>query len=190
MRRIILAILALAFCVNASAEAPKPAVRLGWSMAPVTAATRFGDENKEFRSDLQYIYKNYHKDIRSTGNFTIACDLVFNEWLSASMYFAYAGFSTDRFDGHSGEKTGEAKGGAFYAVPHISFTYYQNDVMRVYGTIGAGYCVYSGFEKGHGSGVIQFNPAGIQYGRKIFVFAELGFGTMFFGGLVGVGYKF
>ena len=190
MKRFILAALALGFCICASAGSPKPALRLGWSMSPVTTASHFGEESARHLRELQYLYKDYHTDVCSTGNFNLAFDMEFNEWLTGSIYLAYAGFDTDRFDGHTGEKTGEIKGQAFFIVPHVRFTYYNTEHFRAYGTLGAGYCRYAGFENRSGSGVIQFNPAGVEYGRKLFCYAELGFGTMFFGGHIGVGYKF
>ena len=190
MKRIILALILIAASSHASAEAPKPALRLGWSMAPVTAAGHFSEEDGSNLWNLRYIYKDYHTDVHSAGNFSAICDLEFNEWLSASMCFAYSGYSMDCYEGRSGEKSHVAKGSAFYLVPHIRFTYYRNDMLRAYGTLGAGYCIYSGFETRHGSGVVQFNPAGIEYGNKLFGFAELGFGTMFIGGHIGIVYKF
>ena len=190
MRRLILTVLALSLCILASAEAPKPALRLGWSMFPIHGATLFGDESEPYYHELQYLYKDYHTDIRSAGNFHLTCDLEFSEWITGSMYLAYAGFSTDRFDGHTGEKTGVAKGKAFYVAPHIRFTYYRSDLFRVYGTIGGGCAIYSGFQTKHVAGVIQFNPAGFEFGRRFFGFAELGFGSLFMGAHMGVGFKF
>lgn len=159
-------------------------------MVPATAAEHFGDEEHDYSDVLQYLYRDYHKDIRSTGNFNLACDLEFNEWFSASMTLACSSFSMDRFDGRSGDRIGTAKGTALYIVPFARLCYWRNESMRVYGTLGAGYCIYSGFETRHGTGVFQFNPAGIEYGKKFFAYAELGFGTMFIGGHIGVGYKF
>ena len=165
-------------------------LRAGWSMVPVAMASVFADDTDGLPFGLRYIYRDYHMDTRSTGAFNLAADYTFNEWISVSLYASYAGFSQDLYKGTTGAKDGTAKGFALCAVPHLRFTYYGTEMLRVYGCLGVGYIYYSGFPKKDAAVAIQFNPAGIEFGRKFFGYAEAGFGTIYMGVNLGVGYRF
>lgn len=76
--------------------------------------------------------------------------------------------------------------------------------VRLYGKLGFGAVKYFGFDRRNFDSVdgdvefydnsftpgIQFAPFGIELGRKIFGFAEIGVGTLYRGISAGLGYKF
>ena len=165
-------------------------VRAGWSISPVAMAGEFADDREQLPFGLNYIYRDYHKDIKSTGNFNLAADYTFNEWITVSLYASYAGFSRDMYSGVSGKRRSTEKGFAICAVPHFRFTYYGTELLRAYGTLGVGYIYYNGFPSSNAAVAIQFNPAGIEFGRKFFGYAEIGFGTIYMGINAGIGYRF
>ncbi len=191
MKKFLLFLSAACFCIAVSAQdGVQVALRAGWSMVPVAGANDFSGKSLDYGYGLNYLYKDYHKDIKSAGSFGGAVDFHCNEWLTASLYGSWTAFSTKEYDGISQKEERTLKGSAISLVPFVRFSYLSTDIWRIYGCLGAGYTVYSGFPDQSGAFAVQFNPAGVEYGKKLFAYAEAGFGTLFMGVFMGVGYRF
>ena len=84
--------------------------------------------------------------------------------------------------------------------------YMNRRYVRLYGSLGIGAAFYGGFDKltysytdSRGSVQFednsfracgQFSPIGVEFGNKLFGFAEIGIGSLYAGMQAGIGYKF
>ena len=97
-----------------------------------------------------------------------------------------------QFDGITDEMKKERNGQSIIVLPSAQVSFYQKDALRFYMGIGIGGGYYTGFDNmtGNFSFEIEFVPIGIEYGRKVFCFAEgcLGTATNWVHG--GIGFRF
>ena len=161
------------------------------------------DYGKEFMS---YLYSDYYGPTRTLGAISIGADYAVCKWFSVSMDFAVTSFWRDRYNGVGGGPAGSDDGTAFYLLPRAKFMYMNRRYVRLYGSLGIGAAFYSGFDKltysytdGRGSVQFednsfrpcgQFSPIGVEFGNKLFGFAEIGIGSLYAGMQAGIGYKF
>ena len=80
-------------------------------------------------------------------------------------------------------------------LPVLGYKYCDKDNLQVYSSLSLGIGVYFGQNRRHfvdRNVYIQAQavPIGIRYGRRAFVFAEAGYGSVYAGGRVGAGVRF
>ena len=79
----------------------------------------------------------------------------------------------------------------FQVVPQARFNWVSRDLVKMYSSIGIGALIGYDLDKCFDIlPTFQVTPIGIEVGRKVFGFCEGGIGMMYFGGMVGVGYRF
>ena len=112
------------------------------------------------------------------------------KWFTLSVGVAANGVWKDVHDIVSGNKVGRVNGCIFTVMPQAKFTWVNREMLRMYSSLGLG------FTSGEFDGTSDTYPAGqavllgISVGRRLVGFAELGTGTMYMGGMIGVGYRF
>lgn len=151
------------------------------------------------------LYADYYGPTRTSGAIGVGFDYAVCPWLSLSADLAVTSFWRDRYDAVSNAVLRKERGFAFYMLPRAKFMYMNRRKVRLYGSFGVGAVLYDGFDKltysyEDGSGVhfvdnsfracAQLTPIGVEFGRKLFGFAELGTGSLYIGMQAGIGYKF
>jgi hypothetical protein len=140
------------------------------------------------------------------GSFTIQPRFNVNRWFSVGMEFAGQywnshGYKTeDITDPDTGDVTGQKKtykGTAsmlvLAAMPTAHFKYMVHPRCTLYGEAQLGVAYYSFNRSDDPNNVIfsfQAIPFGVTFGRDLYGFAEVGIGTQWMGGHIGVGYRF
>ena len=211
--KFILSALAIMLCTLAAAESydgPRISARVGIGGRPSSALDYFCENTGATGYNLSGIYGDYHGPTKSSGLITAEIDFALASWFSLGLNFGITHFSHDSYNGITGQITKHRKGNALYVLPAGKFNYYNKASLKLYGSFGFGIGKYAGFDNlksstsfvnSYGYTVTsesddtlkfeaQCTPLGIEYGRKIFVFGELGFGTLYNGGRLGVGYRF
>ncbi len=152
------------------------------------------------------LYSDYYGPTRTAGAIGIGFDYAVCWWFSVSVDFAVTSFWRDRYKGVSNQLAGSDGGTAFYLLPRAKLMYMNRRYVRLYGSLGVGAALYDGFDKlsyryTDSDGRVRFEdnsfracgqvtPIGVEFGNKLFGFAELGAGALYTGMQAGIGYKF
>ena len=96
----------------------------------------------------------------------------------------------DVHDVVSGNKSGRVSGCILTVLPQAKFTWVNREMVRLYSSLGLGVTAgeFDGVSDCYLAG--QAVLLGISVGRRLVGFAELGSGSMYMGGMIGVGYRF
>ena len=140
------------------------------------------------------------------GSFTIQPRYNVNRWFSIGMEFAGQYWNSHNYkteditDPDSGEVTGQKKtykGTAtmlvLAAMPTAHFKYMSRPNCSLYGEAQFGVAYYEFNRNADPSDLIisfQAIPFGVTFGRDFYGFAEIGIGTQWMGGHLGIGYRF
>ena len=156
-------------------------------------------------SMMSSLYGDYFGPTRTLGAISLGFDYAVCKWFSVSMDLAVTSFWRERFKAVGNTPAGTDGGAAFYLLPRAKFLYMNRRTVRLYGSAGGGVVFYDGFDKltyrYEDSGGVHFvdnsiracaqlPPVGVEFGRKLFGFAELGVGSLYVGMQAGIGYKF
>jgi len=153
---------------------------------------------------LDRYYGPYTGPVKSTGALSVA-----GEYLIARWFAIEANLSTDmlycsRFDPLNNQKTETRHGVSIAFVPMLRFYYLNRPKVRLYGGFGLGAVAYLGYNLNNQNRISgnriyysgnfvevagQYVPIGVEFGRKIYGFAECGTGTLYSGVRAGVGIK-
>ena len=125
-----------------------------------------------------------------TGNIMAEMDFHFRKWFTLAIGVATNGIWMDKHDAMTDELKGRESGFTLTVLPQARFTWMNKDFIRLYSSVGAG--ITGGSFDGRSEAVIaaQAVPIGISIGGKLFGFAEVGIGTVYIGGMFGIGYRF
>lgn len=178
----------------------KHGVRVGISGTPFVLGlmTDVADGiNFGFVGRLPYIrgvsnfYEDFYGPLYTTGNIGAEFDWVLKKWMTVSAGAYFTGFWADRYNGMTGSLMRKENGVAVSLVGTIRFTYLNRRYVQLYSGVSAGAFVI-GANTGEVGGMIHVQgiPIGVSVGRKVFGFAEVGIGTMYMGGNIGLGYRF
>ena len=156
--------------------------------------------DREFTGDY---YDKLLYDSRDYRNMAFSFGYKYNitSFISVGATFTYAGFNHEDYHRITKETLRQGYNHNFSITPMVSFTYFRNQLVRVYGEVGLGIGGnlhnikeigqdYKSDKSQYDSFMTyQVTWAGVSIGRKFFGFAEMGIGTK---GLIiiGFGYKF
>ena len=167
--------------------------RLGWCGFPALDDLNFSGYNDyvvSYYTPISDVFSDYDGPVYMTGNIMAEMNFHIERWFTLSVGLAADGMWKSFYDVHTEEKTGTSRGASVTILPQARFNWLNRDVVRMYSSVGLG--VTAGrFDDS--SGVFratQLVPVGITVGRRLFGFAEIGYGTLFIGGMFGVGYRF
>ncbi len=174
-------------------------VRFGWGGMPYPYADRF-ETGRMISWDYYDIvsesriagaYQDTYGSVMSTGAFTGDFNWNAGRFINLSATMALCPVWSDRIDGVTLKKNGSDFGMAISILPNIRIMYCNTKKVRVYSSVGLGLGFYPGFKRCEAvCGEFQFNPVGVEVGRKWYGFGEIGVGTLYSGGRIGVGYQF
>lgn len=177
----------------------KHGVRVGISGTPfvlglmtdVADGINFGHHYIYRYPSVKDFYSDFYGPLYTTGNVGAEFDWVLKKWMTVSAGAYFTGFWADRFDGMTGARMRKENGLAVSLVATFRFTYLNRRYVQLYSGVSAGAFVI-GASTGEVSGMVHIQgiPIGVSVGRKVFGFAEVGIGTMYMGGNIGLGYRF
>lgn len=193
MKRLIATLAALLLTFAAFAQEQHLRIGVGgYPLIPsllVNGIGAYPDHYREF-TDLITIYKDYKGNSFTTGNISAEYAWDLKKWLTASISASTDIFWTNYHDAINSEKTDSSVGALVHVMGKARFNWVSREVVRMYSSISLGFI--AGYEPREIIGLpgIQIAPVGIEIGRKIFGFGEIGFGTMYLGAMGGIGYRF
>lgn len=170
-------------------------IRLGWGGYPVADDNSFvGVNNHGFYSyndnSIGDIFSEYDGTTYMTGNIVGEMNFHFKKWFTLSVGVAANGIWKDVYSSQTGIRMRRENGWTATLIPQARFNWVRKHYVKVYSSIGAG--VRAGQFDGGKDILIatQVVPVGVNIGGKLFGFAEVGLGTLYIGGMFGVGYRF
>lgn len=194
MKKVLLIVISLLFSGLAFAQeidAPRLMVRLGAGI-PGSGADKFVEGLYSSNYGLHAIYDDYYTDTKAIPAISAECLYQVNNWFRFGAGFIYGSYSNQRIDGISDKVKEERNGQTFLLMPEAQVTYYDKGLFHMYMgiSIGAGY--YNGYDnlRSKMSFEVEFIPVGIEFGNRIFCFAEGCLGTAVNWVHGGVGFRF
>jgi len=141
------------------------------------------------KGSLSYVYGDYTGNTKTTGTIFGEYNMIFSSGCAFSCDLGMSVFWKERYNGISGEKVQSKTGVAIYVVPKFKYFYLTRKNIRLYGDLGLGAGVFFGFAS-RLRPAFQINPFGLEVGsEKLYGTFEIGAGSLFTGGSVGIGYK-
>lgn len=180
-------------------------VRLGWAGIPLMDAVMFYDGYSPFAvydvswyhpTSMESIYRGYRGPGYMTGIISAEVDFNFKRWFALTLGLGFNGMYQDVYDTMTGRKAGCNRGVSVSVLPEARFNWLNRGMVRMYSSAGLGIVlgVQRNVDYGNSNFVlypaVQFTPAGISVGRRVYGFVECGVGTQFTGGMAGVGVRF
>lgn len=153
-------------------------------------------------------YRDYRENGTSYGTLLLQYDYNFRKWFTISANIGVDLLHGSLYDGYTRRRKGWQQAYGFDFYPEFRFTYFTKPAVRIYSSIGLGAGIYHNFNTRFGRRynpdtdsysiqdpwsaipILQLMPFGVTFGRRLFGFAELQWGTLLVGGRVGVGYRF
>lgn len=140
--------------------------------------------------DLESIYRDFNGNSYSTGAISAEYAWDVKKWFTCSLSAATNVFWTNRYDAISGQKTGADTGVVIHTMATARFKWVSREIVRMYSSIGLGLISAYGEGEAYIFPGVQFCPIGIEVGKDIFGFCEIGAGTTFLGAMAGIGFRF
>lgn len=172
----------------------KRQARFGWSGYPVTESiihTWSMCDCGEPITSLVDIYQDYQKPMYTTGGISAEIAWHYKDWftfaLTMSGNFSWQGNK----DAVTDKNTNTDTSLFIYVVPQARFNWVRKELVKMYSSVGIG--LMGGYDLEKEPGILpafQISPVGIEIGRKVFGFCELGLGMMYTGAMAGVGFRF
>lgn len=168
----------------------RPEIRLGWGGYPFILEKallfRKGDVIGPDSNSLNDIYRNNSGAAYSTGAIMLSIDCPIKKWVSIPVVLSGNLCWQKKHD--PALKASETEiNGDLQLLSGARFRWINKPAVNLYGTVMAGIGVWNA----EVIPAVQLVPIGVRFGKgHVFGFAELGVGTMYCGGMAGVGYKF
>lgn len=171
-------------------------VRAGWGGFPLvdhlsyTYRGFWREKATPKKASLSSLYGNHEGALYMTGPISAEFNFILKRWFTLSLGVSYNGIFSNNYDNYDNSIVSRDYGYVITALPQARFTYFNKPVVKLYSAFGVGLSVGS-YQSETGIGVaIQAVPIGIMVGRKVFGFCELGVGSLYMGGMAGIGFRF
>lgn len=160
-------------------------VRIGVSGVPLYPELNYGFPSDIETNRLDDMYNRYQGDKFTTGNITAEFNFAFKKWFTLSLGASFQNTYFNVYDPRLG-LVGRHNDAQFSLVPQARFFWANTNYVRMYSSLGLGISIIpDGLYP-----IFQIAPLGIEVGKKVYGFAEYGFGTHYIGGGIGIGYRF
>lgn len=177
-------------------EFPKFEVRVGYSGFPIADLITYGWDGEwdiippNLRNELEDMYAPAEGASYMTGNFNAEFSWHIKSWFTLAGGFYFNGMYGSMIDPATSEVISRDKGVTFSFIPTARFYWLNSDKCRLYSSVGLGFMTGSYRKDRYTIPAFQFSPFGVTAGKKVFFFAEYSMGTTYFGGQIGLGYRF
>jgi len=155
-------------------------------------------------------YSDYKGSLTSLGTLTLQYSYNLNRHDAFGINAGYDILIARRYDGYTGAAKGLENVYGLVVYPEYRRTHNPDRKVKVYTSVclGVGLGFYHNTHSSSGRyynsttglyedseiwsmvPILQLAPVGISFGRRVFGFGELTFGTLNIGGRAGIGYKF
>ena len=148
-----------------------------------------------------YESSRYYEREYVSGVWSLGYTYNFTKVLAIHTNVFYESGWIDRFSREGDVKVAESLDSYLSAMASFKVSWYNRPAVRLYSYFGLGLSYKYGYNdpvNGLGQGTrihdivaaFQFTPLGVQFGRRLFGFAEIGIGHYFSGAAAGIGYRF
>lgn len=169
-------------------------VRLGWCGYPTADDNDFVGVNNHgfysYDSSISDIFSDYDGPTYMTGNITGEMNFHFKKWFTLSVGVAANRIWKHTYYSQTDEPKGRVRGFTATLMPQARFNWVRKDIMKLYSSVGLGVRAGKFDDRDDALVAAQLVPIGINVGGRVFGFAELGIGTLYMGGMFGIGYRF
>ena len=169
-------------------------VRLGWSGYPVGDDNQFVGVNNHgfyyYDTSISDIFSDYDGPTYMTGNIVGEMNFHFKKWFTLSVEVAANRIWKHTYYSQTDEPKGRVRGYTATLMPQARFNWIRKDIVKVYSSVGLGVRAGKFDDRDDALIAAQLVPIGINVGGRVFGFAELGVGTLYVGGMFGIGYRF
>jgi len=185
-----------------SSLSKRPEISFGYAGFPMVGGYFFHYNGTSWFRDfdpvpptIDTIYGDEVGSTHSIGTAVLTVDIPILKWLSIPVS-ATASMNMTPVTGAFDAKSHMVYDYAFNLLAGARFKYMNKEHINLYSTLQAGLCVYNlpkdAFNNNgadHLFPALQLVPIGIRAGGRLYGFAELGLGTLYFGGQIGIGFK-
>ena len=166
--------------------------RLGWCGYPTGDDLNFASGHNPFYSShpIKDLFADYDGPTYMTGNIMAEMDFHFRKWFTMAIGVATNGIWMDKYDAMTDELKGRESGFTLTILPQARFTWMHKELVKVYSSAGIGFTggSFNGFSESVFAA--QAVPIGVTIGKRLFGYVEAGIGTVYIGGMFGIGYRF
>lgn len=209
LKFVLPCVIAALMSLNASAQSEKSGVdlTLGWGGYPVKEALFFGVNHFDhFESyDLSGLYRDSVGNVVSLGTLSLQADLPVKRWLSVPLIVS-GNLVLTSLSEPVNDRVRSVPGGTFSFQAGVRFKYMNRPRVNFYSglSVGIGFCSdYNTIQYSNDGKTIvtkyrpyfeflpefQVVPFGVRFGGKVYGVAEIGLGTLYCGGLLGIGVR-
>lgn len=145
----------------------------------------------EIGRSLSDVYFDYQKPMYTTGGISAEIAWLHKDWFTFALTMSANFTWQDNMNAVTHERTNTDTSLFLYVIPQARFNWLRRDLVKMYSSVGLG--MITGYDLNKDFSVFpafQINPVGIEVGRKVFGFCELGVGMMYTGAMAGVGFRF
>lgn len=183
------------------------AVRVGIGMPSDINTDYFTYDSEYFNytaNSLSKYYGPYTGPLYSTGSLSVGGEYLIARWFAIGADLATDMLYCKMYDSLTGRNTDTHHGVSLSFTPMLRFYYLNRPKVRLYGSFGLGVVAYFGYNLTDGTQVKgntiyysgdfvelsgQYIPIGVEFGRRVYGFAEAGVGTIYSGIRAGAGIK-
>lgn len=192
MKRIVAILAALLLTAAASAQENHFRIGVGgYPWVPSLLVNGIGCEPVwNYPATLGALFVQYEEGTYTTGNISAEYAWDFRNRFSVSVSASTDIIWTVLRDPVTSKKTDTVAGALVSLMSKARYSWVSRNVVKMYSSVSIG--VIAGYAEREVVALpgIQLTPVGIEVGRTLFGFAEVGIGTSYAGGMVGVGYRF
>ena len=157
----------------------------GWGCAACAAMNELYSMGR-----LNHIYRTVNGGEYMTGLISAELNIHYSRRFTLSLEAGVNGIWGSRYNKLDGSLVDKMHGAAVTLLPQAQLNWLNTKNVRLYSSAGLG-LAFGGYDNEFlVYPAVQLTPIGITAGQKIFFFAEQSFGTAYFGGKLGVGYRF
>ena len=140
--------------------------------------------------NLNHIYRTVNGGEYMTGLISGEFNIHYKRWFTLSLEAGVNGIWGSRYNKLDGSLADKMHGAAITLLPQAQFNWLNTRNVRLYSSAGLGLATGAYDNEFQAYIAAQLTPIGITAGQNVFFFAEQSFGTAYFGGKLGVGYRF
>ncbi len=151
-----------------------------------------------FDNGVDYAYNDYLNTRKLTGLISADFNVQFKSWFALGSQINFMTLSNTLKSPQTWKTTKKYNDFSISLIPYARLTYLNRQYVKMYLSLGLGIGLNHDSYPSEGQikaenlivPRIQFVPIGITVGKRVYVMGELGFGTEYFGGRMGIGYRF
>ena len=175
-------------------------ITLGWGGYPILDDYLWGNgwgcaacaemNNLHNMGRLNHIYRTVNGGEYMTGLISGEFNIHYSRRFTLSLEAGVNGIWGSLYNKLDGSLADKMHGASITLLPQAQFNWLNTKNVRLYSSVGLG-LGFGGYDNEFWAyPEAQLTPIGITAGHTVFFFAEQSFGTAYFGGKFGVGYRF